>query len=76
MKQKSRAYSCPSLHEDTKGFRAKIKRAIFARPNTPCEAFFEKDLTEPLLQRFPTYPGLNRNQVNVVREILVAGTTV
>jgi len=39
VKQKSRAYSCPSLHEDTKGFRANIKRAIFARPSTPCEAF-------------------------------------
>ena len=38
--QKSRAYSCPSLPGDTKGFRAKIKRAIFAHPSTPCEAFF------------------------------------
>ena len=40
--QKSRAYSCPSLPEDTKGFRAKIKRAIFAHPSTPLKHFLKK----------------------------------
>ena len=37
-------------------------------------SIFEK-FDRILLRRLPTYPGLNRNQVSVVQECLVAGTT-